>query len=372
MTTPQFFLILFYLFLVILNYRGYAKNRATVLLTVITTAVSLFMLFSTNTADLDWEVTMLDMSGYRMDYELYDALEHSDFNMYYLFFYSMHIGQFLGWSFRFWWAIMSILAMSVIFCACKIHKYNFNLFLATFMAYYEMVFFSGLKFFYGFCFLLLAYGFLLKNTFKGRLFFIVFLCIAGGFHVMYYFFLLLLLQPRKRPKLFVTIVVFASFFITALMRVSGSAVGFLSPIIDIFKSDHLDYYIAGTVHLGFYLALFVHLVVVFIAYIIRSYHIKKGTSSPTVDTLYYSVLVSLLFCPLYGVALTFMRFITAFSLVVIAAGSSVMSDSCPSRSLYTKLSLFMVASYHLIRIVSSFGVPRSFYETSVMPFFDVF
>lgn len=405
---------------------AYTYNKKAQILTIVTTVLSTFLLFSSNTADLDWSITELDMSGYRTLFEQYDILHHEDFKMYYIFYSCMYLGQSIGLSYRVWWAIMSILAMSVIVIACKVHKYNLNLFLATFMAYYEMVFYSGFKFFYGFCFLLLAYGFLFTKTRKRQLLFVLFTCIAGGFHMMYYFFLVLLIKPIKNPQYMVRCVVIISVITTIFMRLSGSAISFMMPFFNMFENDHINRYTVSTVNAGFYLVIFIHTVLIYIVYKFRiyeearirrvlgvqnenqssqrnlilrkksgfsgfiqnslslknkpslrrsnilnmiwNYKINKyGVRYANIETLYYSVLLSLLFCPFYAVSLAFMRLITAFSLVVITASSSILNTSYESRVLCTKMSLLMVVSFYLIRIFSI-----GFIEKSVIPYFDVF
>ena len=278
----------------------------------------------------------------------------------------MYLGQYYGLSFRLWWTIMSILAMIVIFLSCKIHNYSFNIFLATFMAYFEMIFYSGFKFFYGFCFLLLAYGFLIRNNFLGKLLFVVFTCVAGGFHVMYYYFLVLLLSPILKSRFLMVSVLSSLFAFVALMRASDSALSFVQPFFDTLDNEHINIYTQATVHFGFYIALFIHLMVVYVAYAIRKHALKKGGDSLMANVLFNTVLLSLVFVPFYTVALTFMRLITAFSLIVITAGSTVLADSYKSRMLCVKLSLLIVFSFHLLKIITG-----GFWETSIVPYFDV-
>ena len=335
--------------------------------TIMTALLSTFMLFSANSAAYEWSETELDVSGYRTLYERYNVLEHEDFKMYYLFYSCMHLGQSAGIDYRIWWAIMSFLAMGVIIVACKVHKYSYNLFLAAFMAYHEMVFYSGFKFFYGFCFLLLAYGFLFSNNRRGQLLFALFTCVAGGFHMMYYFFLILLFKPRYNPQYFVSLIVGVTVIFTVLMRLSGSAISFLQPFFNAIDNDHIDKYTLVTVRSGFYLAIMIHLVVVYAVYKTRQYKIHVGKNDANVDTLYYTVLLSLLFCPFYAVALTFMRLITTFSLIVVTASSALLCDTYRTRQLCVRLSLLVVLSFYVIRILMG-GVMT----TSVLPYFDVF
>ena len=360
-------LIIFYAFVIILNYRGYSKNTVSSILTVATVFISCYMLCATNYVSFNGDETDLDIAGYRTQYEIYDALEHADFRMYYMFYGLMHFGQVLGLSFKLWWTIMSVSAMGVLIIACRVHKYNINLFLATFMAYYEIVFYSGLKFFYGFCFFLLAYGFLLSNTRKSQWLYVLFTLIAGGFHVMYYYFLLFLFKPLKNPKTFVWIVAVLTVLFTLLARVSGNALSFMIPFFDAIDSEHISRYTEGTVHSGFYLAVFIHAVVVFIAYRVRKQSHQYDKDVEKSDTLFYSVLLSLLFCPFYTIALTFLRLITAFSLIVVTASSSLLSDSYKSRVLCSRMSLLMVFAFYLMRVFMG-----GFFQTSVIPYFDVF
>lgn len=368
MTISLLLLVLLYIILIVLNYKSYTDNKVNVALTIITAVLSVFMLFSAKSADLDWSETELDVSGYRTIYEVYDVLEHEDFNMYYLFYGSMYLGQLFGFSFRTWWIIMSIMAMSVICIATKIHKYSLNLFLATFMAYHEIVFYSGIKFFYGFCFFLLAYGFLFWKTTKGQLLFVLFTCLAGGFHTMYYLFLILLVKPLRKPKRFVALIVSITIIFTILMRLSGSAISFMMPFFNALDNEHVNRYTLSEVHAGFYFAVLLHLVVVFIAYSVRKYKKTNGHDSIDADTLFYTVMISLLFCPFYSVSLIFMRLITSFSLVVITASSGIMKESYHSRLLCTNLSLLYVIASYIMRMVMGSG----FFQTSIVPYFDVF
>ena len=368
----KFLLIFIYILLIYFNYTQY-KNKGTrtpMFLTMITVILSTVMLFSTNIANLDWSITEADVSGYRTLYELYNLPEHPDYNAYFIFYRIMDLGKSMGLSYRMWWVSMSVMAMAVIIIACKIHEYNINVFLASFMAYYEFVFYSGFKFFYGFCFLLLAYGFLLRNTKKDKILFSLFTFIAAGFHVMYWLFFLLLIKPVKRPKLFVTLIVLVALFLTVLGRLSSSALYFLGVYLGAFDNEHISSINNATIiKIGFYIVLFVHLITVYVAYRVRLFKIKEGENTVVADTLFYTVLLSLIFCPLYTITLTFMRYITAFSLVVITASSSMMSKTYKERTLCVNLSFFMVMTFHIMKLITGgFG----FYEREVGQFFNIF
>lgn len=364
-------LILFYLLMTVCHYIDFTAGRKSKVFLYVTLIFTVFMLSGSNAADLDWSETELDVSGYRTLFDEYDVLHHQDFKMYYLFYSSMYLGQALGLSFRVWWIIMSALALGIVLIACRVHNYSNQLFFATFMAYYEFVMYSGLKFFYGFCVFLLAYGFLLRNDRRGRLLFAVFTCIAGGFHMMYYYYLIMLILPLKKPERYVKPFVIGVVIFTVLMRLSGSAVSFLAPFFNVINNEHVNRYTElDSVRMGFYIAVVLHLVLVYVVYRIRKYMIMTKSNCVACDVLFYSVLLSLFFCPFYSVALTFMRLLTAFSLTVMTASSSFMKDSYESRLLCRNMSLLLVLSFMFIQLVTGSG-ESSFWNVAIYPFFDV-
>lgn len=362
-------LFLLYVSLVVSNYNKYRSGKISKILLFVTALLLTFLLCGSKMALGDWEDTTLDIAGYRIIYEQYDVLEHPDFNMYYLFYSSMYLGQNWGLDYGLWWAIMSILAMVVIIIACRVHNYSLHLFFANFMMYHVLVMYSGLKFFYGFCFLLLAYGFLIKNTHKGRMLFAIFTCIAGGFHMMYYFFLILLIKPRKRFKFFVYSILAITFCFTFLMRVSGTAISYMAPFFSVLDNEHVNRYTFYNVNLGFYIALLLHVIVVLVIYRIRSFCIQNKFYIKEIEPLYYTSVLSLVFCPFYAVALTFMRLITAFSIVVLTAISGILYENIRYRNLVLNMSLLVTCSFLTMKFLTG---ADSFFQNSILPFFDVF
>lgn len=371
MSVVQIIIIILYVILIIRNYNGYKSNNVTALLTISTAVLATFLLFSSNTANLDWSEVELDMSGYRTVYEKYDVLEHPDFKMYYIFYGSMYLGQQLGLSFKVWWTVMSIIAMTIVFLACRYHKYNYNLFLATFMLYYEFVFYSGFKFFYGLCVFLFAFGFLLRNTARNRIIYAILTCLAGGLHTMYYFFMVFLVKPTKNPKIMVKAIVVITLLFTILMRMSGSAVSFMAPFFNSLDNEHISGYTLATVNMGFYIAVILHLIVVYSIYKMQKFVKTEDKRKSSMDTLFYISLLSLLFFPFYAIALTFMRLLTSFSLVALVASSSILGENIDERNMCRKMSILVASSFLLMQLIISYGSPRGFIEVSVVPFFDV-
>lgn len=372
MTLIQVLLVVLYLFLIVRNIKCYKDGKVTATLTFLTALLSTFLLFATNSADLDWNETQLDMSGYRTVYETYNVLEHPDFNMYYIFYSSMYWGQNMGMSFRLWWALMSIFAMLLVFLSCKIHKYSFTLFLVIFMAYYEFTFYSGLKFFYGLCLYLLAFGFLLHNSVKGKITYAILTCLAGGFHCMYYFFLLFLVKPKRNFRLLIGSILLLTILFTIVLRLSGSAISIMAPFFNSFENEHINVYTSGIVNWGFYIAFILHVIMLYALRKIKLYKLKTGTYTQSFESFYYLGLLSMLFFPFYTVALTFMRFLTSFSIVVMVASSSFLNGSKEERTLCVNMSLFVSISFLLMKLVASIGAPRGFVEVAILPFFDVF
>ena len=363
--------IIIYLSLIIANHRTYVSGTNVQIVTLLTMIVSLVMLCSSNAANLDLSVSdHHDLSGYRYIYEWFDIREHPDFNMYYMFYSCMYIGQTLGLSFDVWWVGMSIFSILVIFFACKLHKFSFNLFMVCFLAYYEIVFYSGLKFYYGFCLFLLAYGFLIRNTRKDRLIFAVITCLAGGFHMMYYFFLVFLIKPRKNPVHFIRGVVAVSLLLTVFLRISGSALYFLQPFFNVLDNEHISIYTNFKVDLGFYLPVFLQILLTYICFSARKYLQKSGVISEKADTIYYTVLISVVFMPFYLLSLTFMRLLTVLSLVLVVSCTGI-SDSKGFRYFYKDKYYLIVLSFILTKMIGGIGV-YSFFHNAVIPYFDIF
>lgn len=364
----NYLLIFLYISLIFANYHSFQVGRKYGPLLLFTVCLATMLLFSSNVARFDWEDVGLDMSGYRTIYEQYDVLEHPDFKMYYIFYSLMYIGQLFGLSYYSWWMVMSIMAMIVLVIACKVHRFNFQLFLVSFMIYHEFVFYSGFKFFYGFCFFLLAFGYLMQDSQHGRLKYILCLCLAGGFHTMYYFYLLFLIKPKKNPEQFVKTIAVFSIVFTILMRISGSAITFLAPFFDMLDNEHINKYTELNVNMGFYLPIALQAVIIYIASKMRKYRIQKGINDNAADTIYYSAILSLVFCPFFALALTFMRLQTAFSLLLITANTYNIKE-ISGRLLCGKMALLMVFSFWLILIVDGL---EGFINNSVLPIFDVF
>lgn len=372
MSTIQLVILCLYLLLIFRNYTKYIEGKKVTLSLLFAIVCSVVLLFSSKVADLELDDTGLDISGYRTLYEKPESIEPMDLKMYYIFYGAMRIGETLGLSYRNWWAVMSILSMVVILLACKIHRYNVSIFLATFMIYYEFVFYSGLKFYYGFCLLLLAYGFLLRNNFMGRILFALFTFMAAGFHVMYYLFLALLLKPIKYPRFFVTLIAISSILLTAFARINRENLEILTALIFAFDNDHLNVYTEAVVNNGFYIALFIHLIVFFTVLVCRRFVAANDKKMKEVsDTVLYTVMISFLFFPFYALSLTFMRLITAFSLVVLASNSIYTNAAVKSRWVCLGTTLLVVLSFHLIQYITSIGAETGFYKASVQPFFDI-
>ena len=239
------------------------------------------------------------------------------------------------------------------------------------MAYYEIAFYSGIKTLYGLCVLLMAFGFLLRNTKKGKLSFVILCLVAAGFHTLFYFFLLLSIIPHTNPRRLIKPMVFLVIVLTILMRISGSAASYLQFFFDAFDNEHINLYTTSIVHFGFYLAIIPHMISLYITYKARKYNDSIGLSNSKTDMLYYTSLFSLMFIPFYAVSLTFMRLISTFSMAVIAGTSSVMDYTRESRSKYLMLSLLVILFFLSQKFLLS-SAESNFWKDSVVPFFNVF
>ena len=361
----NYILLLIYIIVVYLNIRYYSLGKTNNALALFSSIIATLFLCGSNIAYSDSYVGELDISSYRNEYEQLNFLENIDFPLYYLFFYANYLGQQLGLTFSQWWLLMSASSILLIYLACKTHNFNYNLVIGCFMAYYEIVFYSGLKAYYAFCFLFLAYGYLLKGDIKSKLLYILFVCIAGGFHVMYYIFLVLLFRPKNASKKFMKAFVVGIIVFTIVMRLGGSVISFMKPFFDYVGNDHINTYMDDkAVGNGFYIAIILEIVMVSIPYYIRKTKLRNGSCTQITDNYYYSVLLTYVFCPFYALSLIFVRIITAFSLVVIGASSAEVGGSLLVRRQSLRLSLLMVGSYVFKQVFLDFPANVNFRITA--------
>ncbi|MCI7381402.1 MAG: EpsG family protein [Hungatella hathewayi] len=325
-----------------------------------------------------------DLSNYNAQYAYYNPMWDKSFTLYYLFLTMMRLGQIAEISFVNWWWITLAGAFLIIIIAVKIHRFNPHHFLVFFMMYYIINLYTGLKFFYGFCIYLLASGFLLRGGRKNKLLYIFLTAVAGGMHVMYYAFILFALintdvpasmeecslniYSHIRRHRIIAVLVIASLTLSFVLRLSGSANEFLSRIFSIIDFDKMDDYLSLSTKGGFYIPVIMQLLSLYLAFIIKKQ--SKRTSllnQQYTDVLYYFNLLQVIFYPLFMISTTFMRLITATSMVTIAAGGYDKFEFKQRKRFKITGASFLIVAASLFRQL----VLGHWWETAVVPLFHL-
>ena len=296
-----------------------------------------------------------DFRGYAIQYYGINIDSARDFGFYYLFYATQMVGNFLSLTYYQWWGIMTALSLIAIARACKHFDYNVHSFLVYFMVYYIFVFYPGLKFYYGFCSFFYAISFLCRNQKYDKEKFLIFLLIAGGMHVLYYAFIIFLLVDLRilSPKKIFII----TFFTVVVILLIGknvfinSIIPIIGQIINSFDSENLNNYLSFRTNFGFVIPIVLHLFCLF--YMRQCLAFMTPNSYSMIYRLYEIILLCTLFYPLYLLALTFMRFLTAMTLLMLVASSkcligvdghgkiNIMLSSIPLLSGYVVYNIFL-------------------------------
>ncbi|CAM1373797.1 EpsG family protein [Tenacibaculum xiamenense] len=361
-------LIVVYIFLIFGHLSFYLNKRKSYLFVYIT-SILLFFLMSGH--EYSGAGDAIDFYAYWYGYTEFENIERKDFWFYYLFYTSEKIGLFLSLSFYQWWGVMTAISLNFIIRTIKKREYDPHLFFIFFMFYYVFLFYGGLKFFYGFCLFQYALTFLIKGERRGKLKFILFTLLAGGFHVMYYMFLILLLVNLKvkKRKYLIKIIVGFSLLVSLLNLITGRGLlNSIQGIIDSMQNDRLSTYFAIRTNWGFMLPIGIHILVTIYSLkyrnIVSKYDQHKWYSYA--NTLFYVNLITVVFYPLYMIVLTFMRLLTALSLTTIIA-SGYRLELLNKRDKLKLLSsgFLIICLYFYINMYLN-----DYISKTVLPFFD--
>lgn len=361
-------LIVIYILFTIGHLSIYLNKKRSYLFVYIT---SIFLFFLMSGYKYVGNGDAIDFHAYWYGYTYFEILERNDFWFYYLFYSAQRIGIYLSLNFYQWWAVMTALSLTFIISTIKKREYNLHLFLFFFMIYYVFLFYGGLKFFYGFCLFQYAFTFLLNGEKEGKIKFILITLLAGGFHVMYYMFLILLLidlKIKNRKFLIKTIVVFSLTASILIKLTGGNVLNSIQGIIDSLDNDKLSSYFGLRVNWGFLLPVGIHILTTLYTFIYRNI-VKKHNHDKWffyANTLFYINLITVVFYPLFMIALTFMRLLTALSLTTIIASGYRQEYLSKKDRVKLLLSGFMIIClYYFINMYLA-----GYIEKTVLPFFD--
>lgn len=361
-------LILIYIIFVFGHFFLYVEKKRSYLFVVLT---SLFIFFLMSGHKYIGTGDAIDFFRYWYGYTYFDSIELNDFWFYYLFYTSERIGIYLSLNFYQWWAVMTALSLIFIISTIKKRELNPHLFFFFFMIYYVFLFYGGLKFFYGFCLFQYAFTFLLKGEKRGKLKFILFTMLAGGFHVMYYMFIVFAfvdLKNEYKNKIIKIIIIFSLTASVFNLFIGRNLLNFIQVIADDFENERLSTYFGLRTNWGFLLPIGIHILTTLYSYIYRDI-VKKYNNEKWyfyANTLLYVNLIAIVFYPLFMIALTFMRLLTSLSLTTIIASGY-------KQAYFSKLERLKILSYGFIIICLYYFINMylgGYVEKTVLPFFD--
>lgn len=320
-----------------------------------------------------------DFLGYLQDYDNVAVTTSRDFWFYYLFYCTQIFSKLLGLNFYQWWAIMTYFALRMLWVTNKRFNLNIHHCLLWIMAYYGFILYTGLKFFYGFCFMFLACCNLFHESDNGNKKFILYTLLAGGMHVMYYFFLILLFNKVRflsPKKVFILSIIS---FVFMLIGGKGLLMTFLGPLVYSLNSDNLNQYFTTQTNLGFLIPLTIHFILLVYIFIVDKIYsrkpvlnnescTRKNNAYKLKDTkiILNSTLLLTLIYPLFLVSLTFNRIYTAYSLILIMISSTFI---CNFSKLHRMGVLFFPFLIIVIYYIFNFYL-NNYIDSAVIPLFD--
>lgn len=359
------FLLAIYIVLIIINGTFLNKKENWIVL-LLSMAYMLYLCYSGDFS------RSYDINNYNYMYDSSFLNQDEDFSLYYLFYIFMMAGQLLKLSFADWWLSMNILSFVVLISAFRVHRINPHYFMFFFMAYFFLNFYSGFKYYYGFCCYFLAFGYLFKPGLKNSFLYVIFTLIAGGIHMMYYFFLPFALLKFFEKILFergwiIKSFVLFSVLFSIFLKATGSAKGFFANINT--ESDRVQGYLELETNFGFFIPVFFHILSIFQAYKMHNYSMSNDDeqSYRILLPLWQNTLCQVAFYPLYMLALTFARLTTVSSIVLLSyQGLYYLYFDKKQKTVLFCISIIILIAYYYRQFVMG-----SLWDVNVVPLFKL-
>ena len=361
----NFVLMTIYIILIIINILLFINKKVSKIVLGITVLLLFFLMSGYKYIG---NGDSIDFLAYLDGYNNFEESSQVDFLFYYLFYLSQYITISLSLDFYQWWAVMTVLMLSVILFTLRNSKFNPHQFFVYFMIFYVFIFFCWLKFYFGFVFLLFAFSFLVRGRKFDKLKFLLLVLIAGGFHAMYYVFLVFIVVDQKTQKLIKTAAIL-SISLSIAIILTNNNFNLLQAIIDFIGNWRISYYFSDRTNRGFLIPMGIHVLTLIYTYNYRKYLLAVNSEKSTkiyVDALLFSNILAIIFYPLFIVSLVFMRIITAFSLVSITL-SGFRQELIPNnkRLFLLGIGLMIVFAYSFYYLYV-----EDYWIKTYVPFFD--
>lgn len=363
----NFIIPIVYIFLLLIHGYLFLTNHKSRLVTVVS-FILLFLLMSGHKFVGNGDAG--DFYTYWNNYTNFELSEQRDFSFYYLFYCSEILGLKLSLSFYQWWAVMTILSLLVLARAIRNFKLSYHLFCFFFMVYYVFIFYGGLKFYYGMCLFLNGTYFLMRGNKRDKFRFFILTCLAGGMHVMYYLYLPFIFIDTIKTSNIKRIVGISLFFSIVVLLLGRR--GFLTSvqfIFSLYENDTIGSYLQSRTNGGFFLAVGMQLLSLYYAYTNYRLNCLNRSSEAAINfakKLYLANLMCIFYYPLFMFALTFMRLITAFSLITITlSGVGTRYLTFHKRLRLFACGMLIVFGFYYINVYLN-----GYFDKTIKPFFN--
>lgn len=322
----DYILMFIYLILILINVFLLVQKKSSKTIVIITFLL-LFLLMSGHRYSGDGDA--IDFLAYYLGYNNIAESSQDNFYFYYLFYISQIVGNLIGLNYYLWLAIMTSIFLYIIYRLISKHKYNYHFFLLFFMLYFVFMFYGGLKFYFGFVLFLCAYSYIIRSQKHDIFRFIFYLILAGGFHVMYYSFSILLLLKTKKYDIKIRNIVYLFIFVAIIILFTDRNLNLIQLLVDRIGNEKISIYFSERTNLGFVLPIGIHIFISSYALFLHT-GIKKRFSIESREyqmtkKILYATLLLIVFYPLFIVSLTFMRILTAYSMVIFTTTGTLFT-----------------------------------------------
>lgn len=239
----------------------------------------------------------------------------------------MKIGSLFNISFFYYrFIIIAFCLFLIYYFIIKKYAYNYNYVILFYMLYPMIIDSEQFKNFIAFTLLFVGISFLLKNSFKGRIYFVLFLFLATSIHIAFILYLPLILINRTHKNKLIFLIFLFFIFLTALIIINDNQIPFMRLLIKNIENKRIIYYLKSNTNLGFLIPFTLNFVNMGLVFLSRKIIVKKGNKRlyPNkvsiinndryqskdyifVDMIFWINIVSIIYFPLYIKSLIFYR-----------------------------------------------------------------
>lgn len=364
----DYFLMVIYIIMLLIHLLMIIKKKKSKPI-VIATFILLFFLMSGHRYKGDGDAIDF-LAYYDGYYNIYNEIKR-DFWFYYLFYSTQFVSYQIGLNYYLWLSVMTAISLFLIYKLVKKFDYNFHIFFAFFMTYYVFLFYGGLKFYYGFVLFSYSLSYFIRNKpgDKGKSF--MFLMFAGSFHIMYYMFILMYVINMKKSKLIIRIILLSSLLLTLLI-IGSSGFGFIQKLINQADNNRISLYFRVKTNLGWVLPVTIHILISTYTLIInKGVYNRYGAMSleyKRTNRLMQTTILLAAFYPLFVIALTFMRILTSYSMIMfLISGYYALRINKNHKYKVLTVSIATILMFYFINLYLN-----GYWDKTFRPMFDIF